>query len=393
MNAATRGEGSLPPDSGLAAAPVPWTLRTNSATAAGEDAAARVMFHSWILRRNFAGFPFWVSSSPETCARIAERARAHAALRGFEAGVTLAALEPRTRGILRERMLLPEQPVSFPGKRDFKMLFARSAETGVSEHALLGETEHWTRIRTEGGAPSAEIPTGPSPLSEFLHAEETREPVASGRPSVFSRSTEWGLLTSDPSFAGNGLQGEAGIHLPGLTAARKIPQVRQAMAAMGLELSPLSLRAPGAAEAGYFRLRSRGGMDLSSEDLRRRFTGKLKTLLDAETGAWERWNARDPNLLEDRMHRALRLLQEARRMEFAEMLFLTSFARAGVYKGIFAVSLLPKLETLRVTAQPAHLAANPAPEDAPVPHTGPGEASERENARRALLGRTLLAGA
>lgn len=371
--------GAFPTAAELAAAPVPWI---DPAPRAGTEASARVLFTSWVLRRNFAGFPFWVSAAPETCARIADRGRAHAAQRGFGAGAALAALAPETLGVLRERMLLPERPAaqsSAPGKRDFKMLFLRE---DPAEHALLGETEHWTRIRTGAGAPSAENPP------RFLHAEDSSpdsENKAAG--SAFSLSPEWGLLASDPAHAGNGLQCEAGVHLPALTAARQIPQLRQAMAAMGLELRPLSLRNPGAAEAGYFQLRTRGGMDLSSEGLHARFAGKLKALLDAETGAWERWNARDQNLLEDRMHRALRLLQEARRMDFAELLFLTSFARAGVYRGIFPVSLLPRLEELRVRAQPFHIrAAEGAGE------TG-ADLPERENALRASLARGLLAGA
>jgi hypothetical protein len=368
--------GILPSAATLAAAPVSW------ATTASSD--PRVLFHSHILRRNFAGFPFWVSCAPEACARIAERARTHASWRGFDTAATLAELPPETIGVLRERMHLPEQPATFPGKRGFKMLFTRTsteAPAGTSEHALLGETEHWTRIRTVVGAPSAENPP------DFLNAEmnETDERFKVGH--AFSRSPVWGLLMSNPAHAGIGLQCEAGVHLPALTAARKIPQVRQAMAAMGLEMQPLSLREPGAAEAGYFRLQTRGGMDLSSEELHHRFAGKLKSLLEVETKVSLRWNARDPNLLEDRMHRALRLLQEARRMEYAELLFLTSFARAGVYQGIFPETLLSRLETLRIQAQPAHLIAT----HSEMETTGEErDRAEEEYARRATLGRTVL---
>jgi hypothetical protein len=357
----------------LATAPVSW--------ATASTPASRVLFHSHILRRNFSGFPFWVACAPEACARLAARAQAHAAWRGFDTASTLASLSPKSIGVLRERMRLPEQPASFPGKRGFKMLFTHSQQdrlTGPAEHALLGETEHWTRIRTEAGAPSAEISI------DVLNAEKDEE-FQGGL--AFSRSSVWGLLMSNPAYAGIGLQCEAGVHLPALTAARKIPQIRQAMAAMGLELQPLSLREPGAAEAGYFRLQTRGGMDLSSEELHSRFVGKLNTLLEVETKASARWNARDPNMLEDRMHRALRLLQEARRMEYGELLLLTSFARAGVYQGIFADSLLSKLETLRIQAQPAHLAATRTVAESLEVERSPVEV---EFARRANLSRAVL---
>jgi hypothetical protein len=388
MSAAARLSGALPQAATLAAESVAWAVAPreevperplNGSVNPGPE--TRVLFHSHVLRRNFAGFPFWVSCAPEACARIADRARLHAAWRGFDTAATLATLAPESIGVLRERMRLPEQPATFPGKRGFKMLFTRTPgnAAGTTEHALLGETEHWTRIRTEAGAPSAEIST------DFLNAESEED--FQGGPA-FSRSFAWGLLMSNPAHAGIGLQCEAGVHLPALTAARKIPQVRLAMGAMGLELQPLSLREPGAAEAGYFRLQTRGGMDLSSEELHRRFAGKLKTLLDVETKAAARWNARDPNLLQDRMHRALRLLQEARRMDYAEMLLLTSFARAGVYQGIFPDSLLSKLETLRVQAQPAHLAATFS---AMASAEADRDPAEEENAARAGLSRSVLA--
>lgn len=344
----------------IAEAPVPWIATESTGgeanQASGDNAKEttdtaddRILFTRIVARRNFSGFPFWISCAPEACTPLSAHARAHAAAHGFAKGLHLAELAPETIGVLRERMQLPDRPAAFPGKRDFKMIFPGPHPR---EHALFGETEHWTHIRIlPGSASASETRT----LSSFGN-EKNGEEGSEGEP-VFSRSSEWGYLTSDPSFAGHGLQLEAGLHLPALTAARQIPQVQQALSAMGLELQPLSLRHPGAAEAGFFRLLSRGGMDLSLEDLHRRFTGKRDRLLNAETEALERWRTRESNLLQDRMHRSLRLLQEARRMDFAELLLLASFARTGVYAGIFPLWLLSALEELRVKAQPFHVRA------------------------------------
>jgi protein-arginine kinase len=82
------------------------------------------------------------------------------------------------------------------------------------------------------------------------------------------------------------------------------------------------------------------------------------------------------------MHRALRLLQEARRMDYAELLFLSSFARAGAYAGIFPAALLPRLEELRVKAQPHHLGIQGGADTTADP--------EAENLRRAAATRALL---
>ena len=149
------------------------------------------------------------------------------------------------------------------------------------------------------------------------------------------------------------------------------------MDALGFALYPLSLRHPGAAEAGFFRLISGGALGATRAEAARRFDDVARALLATEGEAWERWIAREPNALDDRMHRALRLLQEARRMDYAELLFLASFARAGAYAGVFDASWLPRLEELRVRALPHHLGSEE------------GDA-EAENLRRAALTRALL---
>ncbi len=337
-----------------ASSAIPWIGEAPADAAAPE---ARVLFVRRIARRNFAGFPFWVSCPPETCARLAEKAREHARNEGFGEGVPLAALAPEAIGTLRERMRLPERPGSFPGKRDFKLLFPGK---DPSVHALFGEAEHWIRVRVLRALP--------------LRDEERPEDES----SVFARSEEWGWLTSDPVFAGPGSQLEAGVHLPALAASGRIAQAQRAMDAMGFALHPLTLRNPGAAEAGYFRLLSGGALGLAREDLTERFAAIARALLAAEGEAWERWIAREPNLLDDRMHRALRLLQEARRMDYAELLFLSSFARAGAYAGIFPAALLPRLEELRIRALPFHLEA------------GVARDAGEESLRRAAIARDLL---
>jgi protein-arginine kinase len=276
----------------------------------------------------------------------------------------LAALAPAAIGALRERMRLPERPGAFPGKRDFKLLFTTD---DPSVHVLFGEAEHWIRVQV-----SKSLPT-----TEDALADEDDGPK-------FARSEEWGWLTSDPVFAGPGVQFEAGLHLPALAATGRIAQAQRAMDAMGHALYPLSMRNPGTAEAGFFRLLSGGALGASREEATERFNAAARALLAAESRAWERWIAREPNLLDDRMHRALRLLQEARRMDYAELLFLSSFARAGAYAGIFPSALLPRLEELRVRTQPHHLGVS-----------GVGMASdpEEESLRRAAASRTLLQGA
>jgi len=334
-----------------------------------------------VRRRNFAGFPFLASASPEACAALAKLAADTAAAQGFEAGILLAECPPAMLGRLREQDFLPERPVTFPGIRPFKSLFRKSV---TSEHVLFGETEHWTHVHTLPGLPA------------FVPQDTAAHPP-------FARSATYGFLTSQPAFAGTGLQIEAALHLPALAVlagnGRPGPgmpgllEVQRALGAQGFDLRPLSLKTPGCADAGYFRMISRGGMDFPEETLYEHFAAKANHVLAVEAGALEQWRKRDPNELEDRVYRALRLLQEARRMEHSELLACVSQARMGVYLGLFPVKLLDLLETLRVEAGPFSLrnGVNTGTES----ETDGGASSEAPfslEVARAVLARRLLAG-
>jgi protein-arginine kinase len=326
----------------------------------GEDRPPGLLFTRSVRLRNFAGLPFWVSASAEACARITERAQARAAARGFGEDLRLTELSANARGVLRERGLLPGNPAAFDGKRDFKRLFLGA---DARAHALLGEAEHWIEVRVSAGF-AAGAADSPDALDE----------------SAFSRSPEYGTLTSDPGFAGLGLRLEAGLHLPGLVAERGIAAAGRALGVLGFELQPLALRVAGCAEAGFFRLLSRGGLGLTEAELREHFAAKTGRLLDAEAAALERWRARDPGRFEDAAHRAAGLLRSAARAEYAELLSWISRVRAGRRAGWLGDVPETALEALRVRAQPHHLALE-----------NPGAIPGDESGLRARLARTLLA--
>lgn len=390
------GDATAVPDAAaFATTPVPW------AHAQRGSASPQLLFVRVTARRNFAGFPFWVSSTPEACARLAGTFFAAARSRGFGAGFRLADVGPEAIGVWRERMLLPERPASFPGKREHKVWLPGPNH---EEHLLFGETEQWTRSRlavpqapshTETGLASQ--PTPREAFDPFARALAiAREWADDARDPLFALAESWGFLTSQPAHAGPGLQADAGVHLPALAALRRVPQIAQAMAAVGCELQPLSLRVPGAAEAGFFRLVSRGGMGLDAAGVVGRFREQVAGVLDAERRAHDHLtrDARARHEFEDRAHRALNLLQEARRMDTPELQLLVSHVRAGVYAGLFPHALLPSLETLRVLAGPAHIAsrhraAHAAREEGP---SGGSDDLRDDDRQRADLARHLLSG-
>lgn len=369
---------------GLATAPVPWARLRDAPPESGDGASpsSRVLFVRVIASRNFSGVPFWVSCSSAASEALAERARAQAHAESLADEHRLATLTSEGLGILRERMLLPEQPVSFPGTRESKRVFLRPERDGaVQAHALFGEVEHWTRIHTLGpSALSPPQPATPSPFPPDLPSLSIHDLAHvwshDDRSGVFAHAEPWGFLMSDPAHTGTGLRFEAGLHLPALsafTARPRLQQVARALAATGHELQPLSLREPNTGANGFFRLVSRGDAAPTAAECAAHFAAQVDAVLRTEAQAWAAWNDREADVLEDRMHRSLRILQEARRLEDAEMPALISLARAGVYAGVFPDSLLPRLETLRVHAQPFHvraLAVSAHDPDTAIPDAG-----------------------
>lgn len=386
---------------GLAEAPVSWAAPLVGSDAPLPPETARLLFVRVLARRNFAGFPFWVSCSPETCDALLPQAHVPARAQGLRDSVRLAALDAAQRGLLRERMLLPERPVSFAANRDRKRLWTpRTEEDGLRTHALLGEVEHWTLVRTMGpraashaGHPPRTPPASAHNALDAL-ADIVRRDAEDSRSHAFARSETWNFLTSHPAHAGHGLQFEAGLHLPALAepgARDTLLRIRRALGATGYDLQALSLREPGATEAGFFRLASRGGAGATAEDDAVAFAAKARTLLRVDAELWERRAAREPGVVEDRMHRALRVLQEARRMDHAEAQRLVSAARTGVYAGAFPGSLREALETFRVRAQPFHVRAlalsemQGAPDPAEAAGIDPDDLAVRARLARRLL--------
>ena len=209
----------------------------------------------------------------------------HARTLGLTRHAALADFGATRIGMLRERMVLPGLPGTFPGRQGFKQLHWRDwkeAGGAFADHALSGEAEHWIRVRVVSGLDALDAGT------EAL----LREDALAGADAC-SRSARHGLLTSDPAFVGNGLQYEAGLHLPALAAAGATHPVRQALVALGVVLTPLSLRDPDTAEAGFFRAATRGDTHRPWREQLARFRELVAAVLEAESAADARRNARD----------------------------------------------------------------------------------------------------
>ena len=326
----------------LAGLPPAW----GNAPVSQDQETAPVLLVKALFYRNFSGLPFVVSAPPNACALAADRALDFIAAQGGLAVRRLGDCPPRAIRLLREREILPQRAVAFPGKKGFKYL---ATAPDAASWILVNEVEHLTTGRLFPGCPS------PEGLAA-LHApprEDARMPWA--------WSGDFGYLASDPSRLGPGLSLEWVVHLPGLALSRQLPHARNYLAAAGCGFLPVSAPHPSdpataAADAGMFRLSFRGRLGQTLPEIHADFLGAVRLVLRRELEARRRCSEKHHKRLEERAHRALRTLAEASALAYPELAAQASIIRMAAWLGMLSPQIPGILEELRVTAGSGHLA-------------------------------------
>ncbi len=333
--------------SALAAAPVAWGGNREVSPESDPGALVLIRIHSF---RNFAGLPFVASAPPNVCAIVAEKALSLIARSGGLEVKRLADCPPRVIRMLREREILPRRAVAFPGKKEFKYL---AAGPGGRDWILVNEVEHMTFGRNLPGGPGAWM------LAQLRPEEPAGDPrEAAHLPWAWSR--RFGYLASDPSRIGPGIMVEAIAHLPGLALSRQLPHARNYLAAAGVAFLPLALphgpTAFGPADAGLFRLLSRGGLGKDRDGVYESFTRRVQPVLRLERQARERCRDKHHKRLGERMQQSFQRLTGTPLLDYGEMLAASSLVRMGAGLGMLKPELEGVLEELRVFAASGHLA-------------------------------------
>ncbi len=317
----------------LAGLPVAWTGR-REALARPYPFVILTRVHTY---RNFAGFPFTVSATPSICAAIADKALNLLSKQGGYDVFRLSDCAPPVIRMLRERLLLPERSVPFPGKKEFKYL---NVDAAAKRWVLVNEVEHMMFGRMYSGC-----------LTEKDFIEDYASPD-SHQPWAWSERL--GYLTSAPDHLGPGLEMEMLVHLPGHALARQLPQARNSMVALGLGFAPVSF-SEGSAEAGLFLVKSRGNAGESLPGIYTRFMRNVQSLLIQEKKLQDRCMEKHHKTLEVRVQDSLEGLEKAEVLSYPSLLKMGSNLRLGAYLGLLNPKLAEIAEELRVTTGSGHL--------------------------------------
>ncbi len=294
-----------------------------------------------IAYRNLSGRPFVASAPPNAC-----EATAALLLPLLPAGpgsrrARLVDCPPSVLRMLRERGLIPANPVVFPGKGGGKWILLRP---GLWHWDLVNEVEHLTSSRVFPGMPAeAELTKAYIP------------PMAGESAAAWAWHRDFGFLNSHPSRIGPGLELEALVHLPALVRGNCLPQAWNSMFAMGLTCRPHSHWGEPLPRADLFHVQTRGGLGGSPEDLYGKFFRSITDLLAWEADQRRRMSEKHHKGLAERIQQSHQALLSASNLAYPRLLELGSWLRLGAYLGTLPAQTEPLLEELRVIAAPGHL--------------------------------------
>lgn len=318
------------------------------------------------LARNISGYPF-VNRSTDAQRRqvvaLLRRVVLPQALAPSLLWLDLDRTPPRERQLLVERRLISRQLA----EGDAARAVAYSDDGSVS--VMVNEEDH---IRLQVVLPGLQ-------LEEALRRADAVDDAIEGCVD-FAFDRRWGYLTACPTNVGCGIRVSVMVHVPALRITNEIERVRRA--ARDLNLAIRGFYGEGSEGAGdFFQVSNQVTLGCCEADLLEQFRASIvPRLIEYERQARRLLLKQSTSSLDDRLHRALAVLRNARLLGAEEALKLLSRVRMGTLMGRLTDVDLQAVNRLFLLVQPAHL------QDAAGRDLTPDELRER----RALVVRTAL---
>jgi protein arginine kinase len=293
------------------------------------------------LARNIAGFPF-VGRSNDTQRRevlsIARQVILTSELAEGMIWVDLAQSTSRDRQLLMERHLISRHLA----EAAFPRAVAVSGDETLS--IMINEEDH---LRMQVLAPGLR-------LDDLLdRINEVDDEVESKLDYAFSG--RWGYLTACPTNVGAGIRFSSMMHLPALKLTGEIERVRRA--AKDLHLAVRGYYGEGSESAGdFYQISNQITLGPTEPELLVEFQQRiLPRIIEYEKQARKMLVERNPTLLDDRIHRALGILEAARLLGAEEAMKLLSRVRLGIHLGRLPGLDINDINRLLLQVQTAHL--------------------------------------
>jgi protein arginine kinase len=170
----------------------------------------------------------------------------------------------------------------------------------------------------------------------------------------YAFSEQFGYLTACPTNAGTGLRASIFVHLPALVATGKIPNILKNLGPS--EVAFRGFYGEGTRMLGdIYQVSNQLTLGRAEERIIERMYNVTLELTELEQRERKKLLRKDPILIQDRVARAIAIMQAAKMLESKELLQLLSDLRLGSSLGVIEPIDHVLFNELVVTTQPAHL--------------------------------------
>lgn len=163
-----------------------------------------------------------------------------------------------------------------------------------------------------------------------------------------------GYLTACPTNVGTAMRASAMMHLPALVVANQMERVIRAVNQLGIAVRGLFGEGSDAS-GSIFQISNQTTLGESEEEIIKRLTSVLNTVIEQEINAREKILETDPNRIFDKIGRAYGILQNGHLISSGESMNLLSLVRLGVDFQVFPEEIRPAVDRLIIDCQPGHI--------------------------------------
>lgn len=170
----------------------------------------------------------------------------------------------------------------------------------------------------------------------------------------YAFSSRIGFLTACPTNVGTGMRASAMMHLPALVISNQMEKVVRAVNQLGIAVRGLFGEGSDAS-GSIFQISNQTTLGESEEEIIKRLSAVLKTIIDQEMNAREKILEKDPNKLFDKIGRAYGILQNSHLLSSSECMNLASLVRFGVDLEMFSEETRNTVDRMFIECQPGHI--------------------------------------
>lgn len=287
------------------------------------------------LARNYADLPF-PNRNRENPSLCVERARAALEPKGYALSL-LPDLSESEKLLLKEEHLIT--PDLLKNQKDAAVLLRADRSVSV----LVNEEDH---LRVLSVCPGVHL------REAYAAAAEAEELLAAVSP--FSFHEQLGYLTATPTSTGTGMRASLLMHLPMLTAEKKMGEITQNVAKLGLTIR--GVYGEGSEALGdLYQLSNQITLGRTEEEILEAVEAVAQQLKGLEEELRGDMLEQSPAVIKDMIFRSYGLCRYSYRMELKEFYSHWSHLRLGAARKLFPIGVAA-VDHLLCEAQDGHLA-------------------------------------